>query len=404
MLEYFAIEGLFGYRTVSLTSMYAATVVIAKNGAGKTTLLGALDAFHKCQFVRLIELEFSRIVCRLRGVESDLVLLQTDLDGLSQISNYSEIMRIADQHNLDPVALFDFVSNDYPFLKSDNRGLMDSDVYEKLYFSTHHTRTSLRALLDKLEASIGSKNKKVTSIQKKIRSALKDVEIVYLPTYRRIELPLPEPVESKPGRRVRSIHSRLGLSRRNLHIGEIQFGLSDISERLKRLNQQVLIESNQGYREISANIINDLVSGVFESDSAVEETPTKEELKVFFARLKDGGHKLGPYSDLNLPNLEEIYSEEGIPESSRKFLKYFLGKLNVVIRKTRNTESDVAEFVENCNRYLMKQDPSIELQEQASPAASQEDNKILALDRRNLAVSVSSQAANKKIPMDSLSS
>lgn len=173
---------------------------------------------------------------------------------------------------------------------------------------------------------------------------------------------------------------------------------------MKRLNQQVLIESNQGYREISANIINDLVSGVFESDSAVEETPTKEELKVFFARLKDGGHKLGPYSDLNLPNLEEIYSEEGIPESSRKFLKYFLGKLNVVIRKTRNTESDVAEFVENCNRYLMKQDPSIELQEQASPAASQEDNKILALDRRNLAVSVSSQAANKKIPMDSLSS
>ena len=46
LVERFGIEGLYGYRSISLESDYAATILIAKNGTGKTTLLGALDAFH----------------------------------------------------------------------------------------------------------------------------------------------------------------------------------------------------------------------------------------------------------------------------------------------------------------------------------------------------------------------
>src|SRR5690606_23405715 len=82
IVEYFSIEGLFGYRTVSLSSKFAATIVIAKNGSGKTTLLGVLDAFLRCQFGRLVDLKFSRISCRLRGVEQLLVLEKSDLDDI----------------------------------------------------------------------------------------------------------------------------------------------------------------------------------------------------------------------------------------------------------------------------------------------------------------------------------
>jgi predicted ATP-binding protein involved in virulence len=39
IVEHFSIEGLHGYRNVSLTSRFAATILIAKNGAGKTTSL-----------------------------------------------------------------------------------------------------------------------------------------------------------------------------------------------------------------------------------------------------------------------------------------------------------------------------------------------------------------------------
>ena len=58
LVQHFAIEGLFGYRSLSLESEYAATILIARNGAGKTTLLGALDAFLRGQFGRLTSLAF----------------------------------------------------------------------------------------------------------------------------------------------------------------------------------------------------------------------------------------------------------------------------------------------------------------------------------------------------------
>ena len=74
LIERFGIEGLYGYRSISLTSDYAATILIAKNGTGKTTLLGALDAFLRMQLSRLRNLEFSVIRCKLRGEDHELVL------------------------------------------------------------------------------------------------------------------------------------------------------------------------------------------------------------------------------------------------------------------------------------------------------------------------------------------
>src|ERR1700760_584396 len=79
LVESFCIEGLYGYRTISLASPYAASVLIAPNGAGKTTLLGALDAFLRGHLSRLRDLPFGRIRCKLRLVEVELVLERDDV-------------------------------------------------------------------------------------------------------------------------------------------------------------------------------------------------------------------------------------------------------------------------------------------------------------------------------------
>jgi predicted ATP-binding protein involved in virulence len=60
IVQSFSIDGLYGFRNISLSSEYAATVLIAKNGSGKTTLLAALVAFLKGQFSRLVDVKFSR--------------------------------------------------------------------------------------------------------------------------------------------------------------------------------------------------------------------------------------------------------------------------------------------------------------------------------------------------------
>lgn len=405
LIQNFVISGLFGYRTLSLDSEYAATILIARNGAGKTTMLGALDAFLRCQFGRLAELNFQRIECKLRNVDKLLVLEKKDLDYfLAMVSDNFEMLKLAKIHELDANDVLYFVLWEFPTLVNDPQELVQHPVFSKIYNHTSHTLDSAKKTFNNIWASINDLNSPIVFLKKSILSALADIEIVYLPTYRRIELSLPEVDEP---RRLRhrpapSVQARLGLTGRGLHAANIQFGLSDISERLRSLNQEIMFESNQKYAEISANIIEDLISGSFEKQHpSLDDRPTREELDIFFDRLKSGSHNwgfYGPFRQNKIPDFGKIYSGN-IPPNSEKFLTYFLGKLNSVIQKTRDTQRVVEKFIASCNRYLSAADPSTDRDE-----ISDLDGKILKLDRASLEVSVWRSKPDREIPLDALSS
>lgn len=408
LVQSFAIDGLFGYRSLSLESEFAATIVIARNGAGKTTLLGALDAFLRCQFGRLAELTFARIECKLRNIEHSLVLQKNDLDDyMKLVADNADVLRAAKQFELDAADLLFFVLWEFPIIARARTDLHQHAVFQKIYQHSSQTYESAVALLKRLSEATSIPLSPLNSLRESITAALSGVEVVYLPTYRRIELSLPDPDERlSPIRRQPSVQARLGLTRRTLYAGDIQFGLTDISARLRQLNQEIMFESNQKYAEISANIVDDLISGSFEQQvPSLEERPSKDELKVFFERMKGSqrgfglGAYYGPYGPVKMPDIDKIYSGN-IPVNSQKFLTYFLGKLNSVIQKTRETERVVESFIQNCNRYLSSKDPTTVLV--GEPV--QEDEKILKLDRATLDVSVSRRAGPKDIPLDALSS
>lgn len=405
LVQHFAISGLFGYRTLSLDSEYAATILIARNGAGKTTMLGALDAFLRCQFGRLAELNFQRIECKLRNVDELLILEKKDLDHyLAKVSDNSEILKHAKMYELDTTDFLYFVLWEFPILANDRQELMQHPVFSKIYQHTSHTLESAERIFKKLLASANDFESPIISLKDSIFCALTDIEIVYLPTYRRIELSLPEADEPRYSRRrtTQSIQARLGLTGRGLHAGNIQFGLSDISARLRSLNQEIMFESNQKYAEISANIIEDLISGSFEKQHpSLADRPTQEELDIFFERLRSGSREwgfYGPYRPNKIPDFGEIYSGN-IPPNSEKFLTYFLGKLNSVIQKTRKTQGIVEKFIDSCNRYLSAADPTTD-----RDGASNLDGKALKLDRASLDVSVWRSKPDREIPLDALSS
>lgn len=228
---------------------------------------------------------------------------------------------------------------------------------------------------------------------------------MYLPTYRRIELAVAPTRPDRYGRRRQVLPGQ----KPSLHSGDIQFGLSDVVDRLSQLNQRIVTDSNLGYRELSASIINELISGQFDRvDPTQEEIPDRAELELFFSRLKDdrSRQRFGPYFDVSIPNIGQIYSGSGgsISQESNKTLRYFLGKLNSVIQSTRETETLVRAFVDNCNKYLSSSDVSTTVIGTDIPSDGESDSKLLTLSRRDLTISVVSFGAGRKIPINSLSS
>jgi predicted ATPase len=406
IVQSFHIEGLYGYRSVALDSEYAATVIIAKNGSGKTTLLATLYAFLRGQFAKLKDLEFSRIHCRLSGVEGELVVYKEDIQHLHEVVDASELPKYARRFEVPALELFNFLERDLSDGVSDYYELSDNKIFNAILRHSNYSRKEAFELCTRISGSYYEHVPRLRSTWEVVRARFADVEILYLPTYRRIELPLVDPERDRPA--YRRPRTNMRFAETGLFPANVQFGLGDVTERLSQLNQRLLTDSNISYREISANIINELIDGTFERlDDTDKDIPDIDELSLFFARLKGGGgaRGLGPrYADVAIPNIERIYSGEGISLQSNRFLNYFLSKLTSAIRATRDIEVMVETFINVCNKYLSRFDPSTIAPPYEAYERELADGKVLRLNRLNLTVHVESVALGRKIKLNSLSS
>lgn len=401
VVKHFSIEGLFGYRSIGLDSKYSATVLIAKNGSGKTTLLGALDAFLRGEFTRLAGLEFDKISCSLDGIHDLMEISKFHIDELMEICTDAEFSARAKAWELEPQVLLALLEADFDRMTVSD--ILDHPILSTIYTKISYNVVEVKTKCKRFAEQIREQTPHLNSIRTQLNTILSEYEIVYLPTYRRIELSIPS-VENRYGRRKKSILARLGVSHRGLHTGDINFGLSDISDRLAVLYSDIQFQSNQGYGKVSANIINDLVTGAFDqSIPALNARPSKDALQIFFERIKDMDRepRYGPYNSFRIPDIDAIYSD-AVPLDSKKFLNYFLGQLNSVIQKTQDIESNVEQFIANCNKYLSGEDASMTTR--TPTVATVTDDKILTFNRRNLRVTVSSQRTKRNIPLDALSS
>lgn len=402
LVKSFGIKKLYGYRNISLASDYAATILIAKNGTGKTTLLGALDAFLRLQFHRLRNLEFEEIFCRLSGVEEEITLTHDDLIAFLQTPREGEIAKLAGRASATVEELFAFLQGDYK--KTINEYYSRDDQNKLVAALLQNFGYDLSRVIhacDEAYFSLFQRSGSLLKVWQTLRTAMENYDIVYLPTYRRVELALTDDKDSRRlGRRKRP---QFTIASGSLHTGDIQFGLSDISDRLTELNRDIVVRSNLGYREISENIINELIQGFEVSEGT--PIPAPEDLKLFFSRMESGSRMIGPYYPISAPDFAKIYSGEGIPPDSRKFLAYFLGKLANVISITKEIEQPVEEFVAICNKYLSSNEPSTDLYDRdLDRHLDSIDAKALRMDRSDLSVAVESLRSNDPISLDALSS
>jgi hypothetical protein len=398
VVEHFSIDGLFGYRSIGFDSDYAATVLIARNGTGKTTLLAALDAFLKGQFSRFAHLKFDTVVCKLRNLPWPLEIRRHQIEALVSASEQLGFVAQAKAWDIEPGALLELVELDPAQLRHGELNDIPNlyGVYSKCGYSIPHLKNSLEALSRNIFESAG-----LTDIRAQVRSAMEGYDIVYLPTYRRIELSLP--TLDKRGERKRSVLAQLGISRRGLHNADIQFGLGDIRDRLRSLYSDMLFRANQGYGKISANVINDLITGAFKNSTRQNSIiPSKESLELFFSRIKDmeKEYRRVPYANLiAAPDLDKLFRGE-VDGDAVPFLTYFLDQLNIVIQDTRGTEELVQTFIDSCNAYLSgKIDAS-----ETSSDSMEFDWKEIKFNKRNFQVTIESLVTKARVPLESLSS
>lgn len=397
LVEHFRIENLHGYRSVSMDTPHSASILIAQNGAGKTTLIGALNAVLQGHYARLQNIQFDFIEIKFANSNIQRIW-KSDIDEFIQTPLKNEFMIQASRYEVAPQEFFDYLTQIYNREESRKNYYTSTTIIDKICGKDGYNLTKALDTADSIVNSLYDGNEALGKARREIAANLRDIEILYLPTYRRIELALADD-QSGPRRR----RPNLKFATDSLFAGTIQFGLSDISEQLAQLNRNIVEESNEGYRRISANIIDDLIGGRFPNNLPSKSIlPSQEELRVFFSRISNASRH-GPFYPVEVPNFDHLQSTKD-DSTSNQFLSYFLGYLNDVISVVKGIEDLVTQFIDTCNGYLGSVDPSTEINMARRYRSPPLDPKELVLDRSDLSVSVQSVLSGVQVPLDSLSS
>ena len=379
MIERFTLYGVHGYKDLSVDFFHGATIIAAQNGAGKTTLLGALNAFLNRRFHRLASYSFAKLECKFAGG----ILVFLEKANLPTVNNevYVKVAAHADEAGLSSDDFMDFLHSDY-IPKKGIDFYRNHPVVRGLYMNTVHNYDGIKQILDGLhKLQDSSLSKAALQVRKIVQEVLGDISVVYLPTYRRVELPLLRTSRARNRPPYRTQGEMTGQI-----LVDMAFGLSDVEQKLKDLFDEIERDSNIEYRSLSAKMLEDMLRPAHAQQSLnlIEELPDVDQLSRFLTRLGREDNLRHIFKDI-----ADLYKDGRIYSPEYSNLKYFLHRLNAVIGRTRIKEQRVENFVAVCNGFLRMSG----------------DEKELAFDPLTLRVVVKNRwIRDGVVPFDALSS
>lgn len=376
----FTLYGVHGYKNLSVEFYPGATVIAAQNGAGKTTLLGALHAFLTRRFHRLASYSFSKLECHFVDALFPIIIRREDLP-MGSDELLGRVNTIAEEAGISSESLSDFVSTEYsPTQSFDN--FRFHAIPRAIYYNTSHNWDGTKQALDLLYKSQNSSfSENLHLIKAQLQERMKGVAVVYLPTYRRVELPLLRPNKSRARVAARTVEPTSPL------LMDMVFGLGDVEQKLKDMFDEIEKISNIEYRTLSARMLGDMLkpAALQASVNYIEELPDVNELSKFLTRLGSADQGLMEI----FTDIESLYSSGQIFQPDYSNLRLFLIRLKAVILKTRLKEQQIEGFVNICNDFLKMSN----------------DEKSLTFDPKTLRVIIKNQwLEDGVVPFDALSS
>lgn len=400
-IEYFRMTGVHGYKDITMTMKGKTTIFVSENGTGKTTILNSLRLILEQDFVNLMRIDFKSIFIKLRDFgEFEIKNDRTSLIPLNEIKSFlNERFSLNDSFWIDrDIAKFAKVLVDSKHNEYYDDTLVN-DLYNTVKLPKDYINHLLKELNEIIVNKIKSKEQNILKGQyskndslKQISAALRNLDVVFLPTYRRVEKSF-DPIS----RDDREIYNPRMFGRKRwmkLQRDGISYGLKDVEDALKGLTLDIERTSNLGYRSLSAKMLEDLIKNGNNDRIAKKQNalPSIEDLERFLNRVENtrANSRERRESEVKknslIDSLKDLYNNNQIKEI--KYLNYFLSQLNSVIQETKEQESKIEKFVAVCDKYL----------------SSAGDSKSLTFDPQSLAVIVKDSYTGDRISLNDLSS
>jgi predicted ATPase len=329
-IKSFSVHGLFGTDDVHIPFDDSIKILVGENGLGKTQVLNLFYYTLTKDFLRLGEFDFDKLILEFHQ------------------GNYIEILKSKVDELIQELY-------DHPILKDfiDRFGYSELEMLRKRFIQTKGNRRKLEAELEynskyrripiqvvlrvfeKLEIHKDNKsNLFFTDCDRDIESAIEGSDIMYFPTYRRVEEDL----------------YNLGYTDDELLNQEntlIQFGMDDVQKRFDNIQNTIDRLLKEGFSDMSSEILSQLIEDdEDETDSDFFQTIENNDVEILLSRV---GNRISEPKKARIREL--LLNKEVKPKDSS--LNFFLKKLIEIYSSQKELDNSVKRFRDVCNQYLI---------------------------------------------------
>ncbi len=344
-LKYFSIEGLNGYRNIKAEFKDNRLILVGDNGSNKTTFLRIFFLFLSAKWNALsqfnfkeIEINIDNIVKKLAyeeldniwqrierrylkdySIDSKQIIIETLLKNDSAI----KIRRELEGYNISlPVALIQRIKEIHTDF------LLDSNKRDEI--KGNNKLNELKTFLDE-----------------KINS-----QILYLPTYRRIEKELENIFNSEfvdEYNRSNRFKYRSNY-RQNSYIEFVEFGMKDVQYNIDNVLENLKDFSRENLNNLTSNYLNEIINKEYENfDISRLNKLTGEDINKISLNLKDNDNFSEiPNIIMNLIGEENL---EKLTDYNKIILHYFTKLLDFQDDLDRKSQK-IRDFCQLCSDYM----------------------------------------------------